>query len=183
MNKKKNNDDDDDDTKFVNSRLTIFSCGELTAGMNLLGICDPLWEKVHFRAIIEFLLRAEIRKNSTVLAKLLFVTSENYGVASAFSRWSGVDSPLLALAASFRSCGRRLRMYCVIEIPRAIFRNNARGSTYTFTRIVRGGKGLRTCGFRHRIQRALRFRTICVTQFRIFARKCTFSQSGSHMYS
>ena len=63
-------------------------------------ICDPLWEKVHFRAIIEFLLRAEIRKNSTVLAKLLFVTSENYGVASAFSRWSGVDSPLLALVYS-----------------------------------------------------------------------------------
>ena len=30
---------DDDDTKFVNSRLTVFSCGELTVGMNLLGIC------------------------------------------------------------------------------------------------------------------------------------------------
>ena len=30
---------DDDDTKFVNSRLTVFSCGELTADMNLLGIC------------------------------------------------------------------------------------------------------------------------------------------------
>ena len=28
-----------DDTKFVNSRLTVFSCGELMAGMNLLGIC------------------------------------------------------------------------------------------------------------------------------------------------
>ena len=38
MNKKKNNDDDDD-TKFVNSRLTVFSCGELTVGMNLIGIC------------------------------------------------------------------------------------------------------------------------------------------------
>ena len=24
-----------DDTKFVNLRLTVFSCGELTAGMNL----------------------------------------------------------------------------------------------------------------------------------------------------
>ena len=35
--KKKNNNYDD--TKFVNSRLTVFSCGELTAGMNLLGIC------------------------------------------------------------------------------------------------------------------------------------------------
>ena len=62
-----------------------------------------------------------------------FITSENYGVASAFSRWSEVDSLLLALAASIRSCGRRLRMYCVIEIPHAISRNNARGSTYTFT--------------------------------------------------
>ena len=28
----------DDDTKVVNSRFTVFSCGELTAGMNLLGI-------------------------------------------------------------------------------------------------------------------------------------------------
>ena len=28
-----------DDTKFVNSRWTVFSCGELTAGINLLGIC------------------------------------------------------------------------------------------------------------------------------------------------
>ena len=37
--KKKKNYDYDDDTKFVNSRLTVFSCGELTAGMNLLGIC------------------------------------------------------------------------------------------------------------------------------------------------
>ena len=42
MNKKKNNyddGDDDDDTKFVNSRLTVFSREELTASMNLLGIC------------------------------------------------------------------------------------------------------------------------------------------------
>ena len=44
MNEKKNNDDDDDDdddddTKFVNLRLTVFSCGELTVGINLLGIC------------------------------------------------------------------------------------------------------------------------------------------------
>ena len=46
MNKKKkkkknyDDDDDDDDTKFVNSRLTVFSCGQLseTAGMNLLSI-------------------------------------------------------------------------------------------------------------------------------------------------
>ena len=35
--------DDDDDTKFVNSRLTVFSCGELKAGMNLLGICRPVY--------------------------------------------------------------------------------------------------------------------------------------------
>ena len=34
LKKKKN-----DDTKFVNSRLTVFWCGELTAGTNLLGIC------------------------------------------------------------------------------------------------------------------------------------------------
>ena len=65
---------------------------------------------IHFRAIIEFLLRAEIGKNSTVLAR-----------------------------------------------------------------------GYECAVFWHRIQRALRFRTICVTQFRIFARNYTFSQSGSHM--
>ena len=28
-----------DDTKFVNSRLTVFSYGELTVELNLLGIC------------------------------------------------------------------------------------------------------------------------------------------------
>ena len=36
---KEEEEEDYDDTKFVNSRLTVFSCGELTAGMNLLGIC------------------------------------------------------------------------------------------------------------------------------------------------
>ena len=36
--KKKKKNYDDDDTKFVNSRLTVFSCGELTVGMHLLGI-------------------------------------------------------------------------------------------------------------------------------------------------
>ena len=30
---------DDDYMKFVNSHLTVFSCGELMVGMNWLGIC------------------------------------------------------------------------------------------------------------------------------------------------
>ena len=63
----------------------------------VLGICDPLWEKVRFGRDNTVLLRSKIGKNLTVLTKLLFVTGENYGVASAFSRWSGVDSLLLAL--------------------------------------------------------------------------------------
>ena len=33
------NYDDDDDTKFVKSRLAVFSHGELTVRMNLLGAC------------------------------------------------------------------------------------------------------------------------------------------------
>ena len=144
-------------------------------------ICDPLWEKVRFGRNYTFLLRAKIGKNLTVLTKLLFVTGENYSVVSAFWRWSGVDSPLLALVASRRSCGRRHRVYCVIEIPCAISQNNAHGSTHTFTCIIWRRKGLRTCGFQHRMQRALRFQKICVTQFRIFRPKCTFSQSGSHI--
>ena len=83
-------------------------------------ICDPLWEKGYFRANIKFSPQAHIAKNSTLLVILLFVTGENHAFASIFSRWSGVDLPLLALAASLPSCGRRLRLYCVIEIPRAI---------------------------------------------------------------
>ena len=37
--KKKKNNYDDDDTKFVKSRLAVFSRGELTVRMNLLGAC------------------------------------------------------------------------------------------------------------------------------------------------
>ena len=134
------------------------------------------------RGLIKFLPQAHIAKNSTLLVILLFVTGENHAFASTFSRWSGVDFPLLALAASLPSCGRRLRLYYVIEIPRAISRNNARVRLRTFRRIVLERKGLRTCGFRQRLQQAYRFRMICVTQFRIFARKYPFSQSGSHIW-
>ena len=31
--------DDDDDTKFMKSRLAVFSRGELTVRMNMLGAC------------------------------------------------------------------------------------------------------------------------------------------------
>ena len=42
LNKKKMNNNyyyDDDDTKFVKLRLAVFSRGELTVRMNLLGTC------------------------------------------------------------------------------------------------------------------------------------------------
>ena len=84
----------------------------------------------------------EIVKYAVLLANLLFVTGASYGLASTFSRWSGVDPPLLALAGSLRSCGRCRGVYCVIEIPRVISRNNARGRTRAFTRIVLERKGL-----------------------------------------
>ena len=66
-----------------------------------------------------------------VLANLLFVTGESYGLASTISRWSSVDTLLLALVASIQSCGHRLYMYCIIEIPRAISGNNGRLHTFT----------------------------------------------------
>ena len=113
-----------------------------------------------------------------VLANLVFVTGESYGLASTVWRWSSVNTLLLALVASLQSCGRRLDIYCVIEIPRAISRNSARGRSRTFTHIVRERKGLRTCGIHHRMQQALRFRMISVTQF---PPSGTFSQSGSHI--
>ena len=147
-----------------------------------LQLTDPLWEKVQLggKYIIE--IWAEIAKNATVLANLVFVTGESYGLASTVSRWSGVNTLFLALVASLQSCGRRLEIYCVIEIPRAISRNSACGRSRTFTHIVRERKGLRTCGFRHRMQQALRFRMIFVTQFRIFPPSGTFSQSGSPIH-
>ena len=126
-------------------------------------------------------IRAEIAKIAIVLANLLCIAGENYGLASTFLRWSGVDLPLLALVASLRSCGRRLGIYCVIEIPRTISRNNARARSRTLMCIVRERKWLRTCGFRYHTQQALRFRTISVTQFQIFSTSGPFSQSGSHI--
>ena len=113
---------------------------------NLNIICDPLWEKGYFRANIKFSPQAHIAKNSTLLV------IENHAFVSTFSRWSGVDLPLLALAVSLPSCGHRLRLYCVIEIPRAISRNNACVRVRTFRRIVLERKGLQTCGFRQRIK-------------------------------
>ena len=71
----------------------------------------------------------EIGKN---LVKLFFVTDENYDVASAFSRWSGVNLLLLALTASLQSCGHCLRIYCTIEIPRTISQNYAHGGMYVY---------------------------------------------------
>ena len=116
-----------------------------------LRICDPLWEKVPLggKYIIE--IWAEIAKNAMVLANLVFVTGENYGLTSTVWRWSCVNTLHLALVASLQSCGRRLDIHCVIEIPCAISRNSARGMSRTFTHIVRERKGLRTYGFRHRM--------------------------------
>ena len=105
-------------------------------------ICDPLREKGPFDVNNNFEMHVEKVKNAVLLANLLFVTGESYGLSSTFSRWSGVDSPLLALAASLCSCGRCRGVYCVIEIPRAISRDNAHGRSRTFTRIVLERKGL-----------------------------------------
>ena len=66
----------------------------------MVHICDPLWEKVPLggKCIIE--IWAEIAKNAMVLANLLFVTGESYGLASTVSCWSGVNTLLVALVAS-----------------------------------------------------------------------------------
>ena len=77
-----------------------------------------------------------------VLANLVFIKGERYGLASTISCWSGVNTLLLALVASLQSCGRRLEIYYVIEIPRAISQNSARGRSCTFMHIVRELKGL-----------------------------------------
>ena len=64
---------------------------------------------------------------------------------------------------------------------RVITRNNASQRTTTLPFITRDRKTLRERGLRHCIVRATRFQTVLITQFRIFARKCNFSQSGSHI--
>ena len=46
----------------------------------------------------------------------------------------------------------------------------------------RGRKLLQARTLHHWIERASINRLILLTQFSIFARKCTFSQSGSHIY-
>ena len=53
-----------------------------------------------------------------VLANILYDTGN---IASTFSRWNEVDLPLVAPAASPRSCGRCLHVYCIIKFPHAIF--------------------------------------------------------------
>ena len=55
-------------------------------------------------------MRVYSKKNSMVLANILYDTVENYNLASTFSRWNEVDLPLIAPAASPRSCGRCLRV-------------------------------------------------------------------------
>ena len=119
--------------------------------VTILAICDPLWEKVPLggKYIIE--IWAEIAKNAMVLANLVYITGESNGLASTVWHWSCINMLLLALVASLQSCGRRLDIHCVIEIPHAISRNSACGRSCTFTHIVSEQKGLRTCGFRHRI--------------------------------
>jgi hypothetical protein len=47
--------------------------------------------------------------------------------------------------------------------------------------ITRDRKTLRTRGLRHRKAHVMRFLTVPITQFRIFARKYPFSQSGSQL--
>ena len=67
------------------------------------------------------------QKTRWVLANIVYDTGENYKLASTFSRWNKVDLPLVAAAASPSSCGRCLRVYCIIKFRT---RNNAIASPY-----------------------------------------------------
>ena len=132
---------------------------------------DPLWEKVQYGANIDFPVCAYI---SMVLANIVYDTDENYNLASTFSRRNEVDLPLVAPAASPRSCERCLRVYCIIKFPHVISPNNARGRVRALLRTALERKQLRRCGFLRCMQRALRSRTIRVTQFRIFVPNCIY---------
>ena len=61
-------------------------------------------------------------------------------------------------------------------------RNNAFRGYFVYPFMERGRKLLQTRALQHWIERASINRLILIIQFSIFARKCTFSQSGSHIH-
>ena len=70
----------------------------------LLYICDPLWEKVHFRAKCNTEIRVIIAEIGPLGAKLDYDTEDNCNLYSTFLRWSDVRSLLLALTAFSQRC-------------------------------------------------------------------------------
>ena len=62
-------------------------------------------------------------------------------------------------------------------------RNNAFRGYFVYPFMERGRKLLQAPALHHWIERASINPLILITQFSIFAWKCTFSQSGSHIYN
>ena len=69
----------------------------------------------------------------------------------------------------------------IIKYSRWFTRNNAFRGYFVYPFMERGRKLLQARALHHWIERASINRLILITQFSIFARKCTFFQSGSHM--
>ena len=68
----------------------------------------------------------------------------------------------------------------VIKYSRWFTRNNAFRGYFVYPFMEHGRKLLQARALHHWIERASINRLILITQFSIFARKCAFSQSGSH---
>ena len=79
-------------------------------------ICDPLWEKVHFRAKCNIELGVKIAESGLLVVKLDYDTRENYSLSSTFSRWSDVRAPLLALTASSQRRKVRSERTCTVRV-------------------------------------------------------------------
>ena len=79
-------------------------------------ICDPLWEKVHFRAKCNIELGVKIAESGLLAVKLDYDTRENYSLSSTFSRWSDVRAPLLALTASSQRRKVRSERTCTVRV-------------------------------------------------------------------
>ena len=90
----------------------------------MLYICDPLWEKVHFRAKCNIELWVKIAESGPLAVKLDYDTGENYSLSSTFSRWSDVRAPLLALTASSQRCKVRSERMCTVRVNNRMCRVN-----------------------------------------------------------
>ena len=79
-------------------------------------ICDPLWEKVHFRAKCNIELCVKIAESGPLAVKLDYDTGENYSLSSTLSLWSDVRAPLLALTASSQRRNVRSERTCTVRM-------------------------------------------------------------------